>query len=119
MERKLRVVIMHDAVADPPTADDLAVLADADHVQEVMRQLGHAAQLLPFGLDLAGNMRALRAARPGVVFNLVETVGGDGRLAHLGAMILEHLGLSYTGVPFVPMLHATGKVEAKHLLRGG
>jgi D-alanine-D-alanine ligase len=71
----------------------------------------------PVGLDLA-RLQRLRALAPALVFNLVEAVGGEGRLIHLPACVLDTLGLPYTGAPSGALYATTDKPLAKRLMAG-
>jgi D-alanine-D-alanine ligase len=89
--------ILHNQVAADSPKDELDVLVQAQAVAEALAGLGYRPRVIPFGLDLNDAVRALRQADPLFVFNLVESVAGDGQLIHLAPALLDHLGLRYTG----------------------
>jgi D-alanine-D-alanine ligase len=74
------------------------------------------ATSLPLDLDLRAARERLLELRPDVVFNLVESVGGQGRLIHLAPALLEALGLPYTGCSAEATFLTSGKPLAKRLL---
>jgi D-alanine-D-alanine ligase len=52
------------------------------------------------------------------VFNLVESVGGQGQWIHLAPSLLDSLGLRYTGAPADAMFLSSHKLWTKRLLVG-
>jgi D-alanine-D-alanine ligase len=110
------VVLYTPAPPDAPP-QDLDGLVQAEAVAAAAGRLGHAVTRLAFDLDLASVRRALLAARPDVVFNLVEAVSGQDRLLHLAPALLEAMGLPFCGSGLVAMLSTTNKLLAKQRLR--
>ncbi len=72
---------------------------------------------LPCTLDLNRLDESLTHARPDVVVNLVEALGGTDRLATLVPLLLEARGIRYTGVGASALLACVDKVAAKARLR--
>ncbi len=103
----------------PPDAapDDLDVLVQRDAVADALRQLGHDPVPLGCTLNLEDARRQLTAARPAIVFNLVESLGGTDRLMPLATLLLDSLGLPYTGCHTAAILATSGKTSAKRRLR--
>jgi D-alanine-D-alanine ligase len=113
----VRVVVLHNAVSAQPTPDERDVLVQLDAVSAALSSLGHEAIPLPCDLELNPARQRLAELRPEVVFNLVESLGGQDRLLHLAAGILEELGLPYTGAPQQALFTATSKLWTKERLR--
>jgi D-alanine-D-alanine ligase len=90
-------VILHNQVGPDSPKDELDVLVQVEAVGRSLAELGYRVRVVPFSLDVERALRALRRSRPLFVFNLVESVAGDGRLVHLAPALLDHLGLRYTG----------------------
>ncbi len=113
----MNVVILHDDL--PPTArpDELDVLVQAQAVGEALTRLGHTAGTLSCPLDLPTVAAELQRRRPDRVFNIVESVGGRGRLIHLAPALLDALGLPYTGASTTPMFVTSNKVLAKRVFQ--
>jgi hypothetical protein len=65
-------------------------------VAEALGSLGFATEIIDVGLDLA-SIEILPSRRPLLVFNLVDAIEGDGRLAPLVPARLDALGIAYTG----------------------
>ena len=110
-------VIAHGEIHPASRADDLDTLEEIETVATALRELGWDPRPVPFTLDVAAFVTAVRALDPAFVFNLVESVDGSGRLIHLATSVCEHLGLPYTGAPTAAMLLTTSKLEAKRVLR--
>jgi len=110
------IVILHGEV--PPTAppDEQDVLVQVEQVAQVLQSLGYRVATLPLTLDLAGARRQLEALRPRLVFNLVESVAGSGRLSLLGPALLEELALPYTGAPYTTLFLTSHKLLTKQQL---
>ncbi|HQP39735.1 MAG TPA: hypothetical protein PLI95_31345, partial [Polyangiaceae bacterium] len=109
-------VILHEQLGDHAKADDTDVLVSRDAVGCALRELGYDVAALALGLDLAAAASSLERLQPAVVFNLVDTVDGTGRLNHLAPLLLERLRLPYTGVPMEGTFVTTDKLLAKTLL---
>ena len=115
MAKKPRAVILHGASADRP--DEADTIIQANMVADALRRMGWTSEIIAVGLDLSKLERRL-TPRPGIVFNLVESLSGDGRLVHLVPAVLEHLGIAFTGAPAAAHFTTTNKPIAKRLLRG-
>ncbi len=109
----MRVTVVHNAVADEGPADELDVLVQVDAVREALRTLGHEVDTLPAGLELGQLQDRLEAQRTDLVFNLVESLAGHGRLIHLVPSLLDAMGRLYTGAPAEAIWLTSHKVMAK------
>jgi len=113
----MRVVVLHSSVKDGASRDELDTLAQVEAVAASLRDQGHRPQSLQCGLDLVEVAASLKAIQPDVVFNLVESIAGAGRLIGLAPMLLEHLRLPYTGSPADAVYLTSSKLLTKTLLR--
>ena len=109
---------MHDRVPADAPPDQQDTLDQVCEVAGALQGLGYRVETLPLDLNLAEATRRLRALQPVAVFNLAESVGGDGSLAYLPAQWLESLRLPFTGCPGEALYLTTRKPLAKRLLRG-
>jgi len=109
----MRVTLVHNAVTDDDPADEQDVLVQVDAVREALVALGHDAYTLPAGLELGQLRNRLEAQRPDLVFNLVESLAGHGRLIHLVPSLLDAIELPYTGAPAESIWLTSHKVMAK------
>lgn len=109
----MRVAILHDRVSAHDAPDARDVLAQADAVARSLAALGAAVVRLPCTLDLSALRAALRRQAIDVVFNLVESIDGQGRLIHLPLFCLDAMGMPYTGARAEAMLLTSSKTLAK------
>ncbi len=113
----MKIAVLHGEVpADAPEdqQDDLIV---AGEVYDALKNLGHQPRMIPFGNDLGESIRRISSAGPDFVFNLVESFRGDGKLAFLGARILEYMNLPCTGNGSASLYYAADKVLTKTILK--
>lgn len=113
----MHIAIVHDAVGHSDAPDAKDVLAQAAAVGEALTRLGHTHFCMPLTLDLQTAVRMLARHRADLVFNLVESMGGKGRLIHLFPYCLDAMPLPYTGAPAQAMLLTSNKTLAKTWLR--
>ncbi|MBP7935175.1 MAG: D-alanine--D-alanine ligase [Phycisphaerae bacterium] len=114
----MQVLILHDDVPADAPLDELDNLVQAEAISAALVQLGHQTRRLPFTLDLKLVEQAIRQAKPDLVFNLVETAGGTGRLTYLAPALLDGLGIAYTGAGTDAMFSTSSKVLSKKILEG-
>lgn len=108
-----RIAVLHGATLDRP--DEIDTLRTAEAVREALGRLGHAAELVHLGAGI-GELQALPARRPDLVFNLVEAIGGDGALAGEVPGELDRLGLAYTGCGAQATWRCLSKPASKHVM---
>ena len=112
----MRIAIAHNAVEDGDAPDERDVLVQAEAVGAALETLGHEPMRLPCTLDLAVFKERLTGLGPDLVFNLVESLEGTGRLIHLVPFVLDALGISYSGARAEAILLTSHKVLAKERL---
>lgn len=113
----MKIVFLHDARALEGRPDERDALVQAESLGMVLRARGHETEMLGMGLDLGAARAALTRAAPDMVFNLVESIGGEGRLIHLAPALLDSMGLAYTGARTEAMFLTSHKVWTKRWLR--
>ncbi len=111
------VALFHAAVAADAAPDEMDTLAQVEALREALHQLGHTVVDIGLGLDATTAVAALERSRPDVVFNLVESVNGWGRMIASGPALLECLGLAYTGAPLDAIFTTSNKRLAKERMR--
>jgi len=97
--------------------DEQDVLVQAATVGAALRELGYPTVKVPLTLDLRGGSRRLRRLGPRFVFNLVESLEGQDRLAPLAPALLDSLGLPYTGSATEAIFLTSSKLLSKDRLR--
>jgi D-alanine-D-alanine ligase len=112
----MRIIIAHNAVSDADAPDERDVLVQATAIRAALAELGHETVLLPCTLNLAEAQQRLLDGRPDIVFNLVESLGGRGRLIHLVPSLLDTMGIPYTGSCAEAIRATSHKVFAKERL---
>lgn len=111
------VVVLHNPVPPNAPPDDLDTLDQVMEIENVLRELGYRVLKLNFSCDIAPLRHYFEAQKPVFVFNLVESVDGDGSLIHLAPALLEQAKMKYTGCTAESFFTTTHKVLAKKLLR--
>lgn len=109
----MKVCILHDEVTDASRPDEADALVQAAAIGAALAELGHESWNQALTLDLAAFSAAMRARRPDLVFNIVESLASWGRLIYLGPAILDTLGIPYTGVRTDAMYLTSNKVLTK------
>ena len=112
-----RVLFLHERIEPGAPADRQDLQNEMGSLAGILRNLGYDALAHPVSLDLRSIARAIARTRPDVVFNLAETVDGQGRLVHLVPAILDRLGVPYTGNGTEAMFLTSNKLVAKDVMR--
>ncbi|MBU1983281.1 D-alanine--D-alanine ligase, partial [bacterium] len=109
----MKIAILHDAVTENSRPDEVDALHQAALVGDVLRELGHQVTTADVGLDLKELSTRLLQATPDVVFNLVESLAGHGRLIHVVPAMLEAWRIPFTGGGSIASLLTTNKPLTK------
>ena len=112
----MRIAVVHNAVPADGTPDDRDVLAQAEAVTDALRQLGHKPVRLACGLNFSRVQSELRSIGQHLVFNLVESLDGTGRLIHLFPFMLDAMAMPYTGAGAEAIMLTSNKLLAKSLM---
>ena len=113
----MRIWVLHNRVSPQAGPDERDVLDQVTAVAAALRAQGHAVTVADADGDLVDLRGRLRAHRPDLVFNLVESLDGEGRLIHVIPGLLDTLGIPHTGCPAEALLLTSHKLLAKGLLR--
>lgn len=113
----MRVLVLHSDVAENAPPDERDTLATADAVCGALRARGHEPATFAFSPDPARLSRTLHDSRAEVVFNLVESVFGQGDLAGLAAAMLARHSIPFTGASAAALACLADKCFSKRLLR--
>jgi D-alanine-D-alanine ligase len=112
----MHILILHNAVNADSRPDEQDVLVQAAAVAKDLSALGHRVETAGCDLDLSGLKRRLDDTRPDLVFNLVESLDGQGRLIHLIPAALEAWKIPFTGSGSAALWITTHKIMAKQRL---
>lgn len=115
----MKVLILYDRMTEEgANPDQIDVLVQAKAVVQALEELGNESTRLGLGMDLKAFMGELKRLQPDLVFNLVESVEGHGRLIHFVPTLLELLRIPYTGTPADALYLTSNKLIAKKVLEG-
>jgi D-alanine-D-alanine ligase len=112
----MRVLVLHSDVAPDAPPDEQDTLATADAVAVALRARNHCVSLSSFVPDPLALERALAESQAEIVFNLVESVLGQGDLAGVAPAMLERRGVPFTGATAAALACAADKPFAKRIL---
>ncbi len=112
----MRIALLHEPTTEMARPDERDALVQLDSVEIDLRACGHDCRRLPIDLDLEQGRQRLLDARPDLVFNLVESLGGSSRFAHFAPALVEALGIPVTGAPSTAFFETTDKLHAKRRL---
>jgi len=111
----MRVLVLHSDVAENAPPDEQDTLVTADAVAAALIQRQHAVSVRAFTPDAL--TAAAEETGAELVFNLVESVFGQGGLAGIAAAMLARLRIPYTGSSAAALSCAADKCFAKRLFR--
>jgi len=112
----MNVLIVHDEISDASRPDEADALVQAQAVAQALADLGHTSRTCGVSLNLSELAARLERERPDLVFNLVESLAGWGRLIYLVPALLDTQAVAYTGVRSDGMYLTSNKVLAKDWL---
>jgi D-alanine-D-alanine ligase len=104
------IPIVHGASADRPDEQDTIVTASA--IRASLHHLGYESEIIALDRGMTA-LPSLAARSPLLVFNLIESLDGDGALATLPLAAMDRLGLPYTGARLRAYASSTSKLSAK------
>lgn len=113
----MKIAVLHGEIPGDAPEDEKDTLIQVEAIFHTLEDLGYKPLAVPFSLALDRTIDLLRQVQPGMVFNLVESVAGQGRLIHLAPAILDYLKLPYTGAGTEAVFLTSNKLMAKKLLR--
>ena len=112
----MKILVLHSDVAPDAPPEDQDTLVAADAVAKALVARGYEVARAPFRQERLET--DLNRIRPDIVFNLVEGIDGQGRLAPVAPDMLATLGVRFTGVNARAMALTNDKPRTKQLLRG-
>ena len=113
----MHAAILHETIGPDARADERDALVQVEAIATALHDLACTITVHSVGLNLDRLRGWLRRERPHVVVNLVEALGGHGRLIHLVPALLEAVGVAFTGVGSLAMALTTDKLATKRALR--
>lgn len=113
----LSVLVLHEAIDAHARPDELDALVQVRQVSTAMQDLGWLVSTLATGLDLEKTLAYITRQQPDCVFNLVESLAGDGRLIHFVPAVLRQADTRFTGSDSDALYMSSHKLLAKNLMR--
>jgi len=112
------IIILYDyAAGDSMSPDQGDTLKQAEVVREGLTSLGYLCDEMPVSADLGKLLEGFSGKSPVMVFNLVETIRSKGRFISFVPLVLESLGMPYTGCPADAVYLTSNKILAKKIVR--
>jgi D-alanine-D-alanine ligase len=108
------IPVVHAATKERP--DEIDTLISAAAVSQALVELGFRSEPVAIDLNLR-DIEALKQQEPLLIFNLVDAVRGDGRLAPVIPALLDAVGLPFTGAHSDAWLETLSKVATKAKLQ--
>lgn len=112
----MKIAVVHNQVGTEDGPDARDVLVQAQTISASLSRLGHVVTLHSCSLNLDAVRTEMLAVKPDLVFNLVEDLGGHGRLIHLFASLLDALAIPYTGSAAEVLFLSSHKTMAKEIM---
>lgn len=113
----MRILFLHDHIPEDARPDVADALTQVEFIGGVLSHAGHQLDRLSMTANLEAVEREIRYRNPDLVFNLVESVGGQGRLIYVAPAVLDTLGVWYTGAHTDAMFITSSKLLTKRWLR--
>src|SRR5882757_4267333 len=112
----MRVAFLYNRSSeDPAHAAEDAVPARSP-VVDALKCLGHRVTPIACTLDLSAVRRDLHHAKPDVVFNRVESLGGSDSMIAAITLLLDAMKIPYTGNSTAALVATASKVYVKDRL---
>lgn len=112
----MKVAVLHGEVAKNASLDEKDVIIQVDAVTNALNNLGHKSTVISVSMDFSKVIKLLLKIRPNAVFNLVESIQGQGNLIYVAPAILDSLKLPYTGAKTDAVFLTSNKKLAKEIL---
>ncbi len=113
----MRVLLLHSDVPPDAPPDEQDTLVTAEAVAKALETRRHTVRRSPFTPDPETLDRLLAACAAEVVFNLVESVFGQGDLAGIAPAMLARRNIRFTGASAAATGCAADKPFTKKILR--
>jgi D-alanine-D-alanine ligase len=97
--------------------DEQDGLVQVESVSQALIDLHHDPVPVGFSLNIQETLKNIVNINPSLIFNLVESIDGQGRLIHLAPAILDAMNIVYTGAGTDAIYTTSNKILAKQMLR--
>lgn len=114
----MRIAVLYGNMSENTSKDEQDGLVQVESVSQALSELNHDPVPVGFSLDIKETLKKMAGIKPALVFNLVESIDGQGRLIHLAPSILDAMNMAYTGAGTDAIYTTSNKILAKQMLRG-
>jgi D-alanine-D-alanine ligase len=114
----MRIAVLYGNMSENTSKDEQDGLVQVESVSQALSELNHDPVPVSFSLDVKETLKKIAGINPSLVFNLVESIDGQGRLIHLAPSILDAMNIAYTGAGTDAIYTTSNKILAKQMLRG-
>ena len=112
----MRVAFLYNRFSEDPALAAEDEVPTRSPVVGAFKQLGHRVTPIACTLDLAAIRRRLIRAKPDVVFNRVESLGGSDSMMAAVTLLLDAMKIPYTGNSSAALVATASKVYVKDRL---
>jgi D-alanine-D-alanine ligase len=110
-------LVIHEAIGEDARPDENDTLVQVQNVSAALKESGWSVSVLAADLNLAEVQQTILRLNPTLVFNLVESLEGDGRLIHLVPTLLQSCRVPFTGSGADAIYLSSQKRVAKRIMR--
>ncbi len=107
-----KILILTDAISENPREDELDTLVQVKAIESSLKNLGYITEIL-FYESISTTAKKIKSTKPYIVFNLVE----DERYISLVPLMLEKIGVMFTGAGSDFFTKTNDKIKTKHLFK--
>src|SRR4051812_10776128 len=112
----MRVAFLYNRSSEDPANAAEDALPSQSPVVDALKRLGHRVTPIACTLDLAAIRRELVRAKPDIVFNRVESLGGSDSMMAAITLLLDSMKIPYTGNSSAALVATASKVYVKERL---
>jgi D-alanine-D-alanine ligase len=113
----MRVAFLYNRSSEDPAHAAEDAVPSRSPIVAALKQLGHRVTPIACTLDLAAVQRRLLSAKPDVVFNRVESLGGSDSMMGAVTLLLDAMKIPYTGNSTAALVATVSKVHVKERLQ--
>ena len=115
----MKIVVLHEAIPDGANLDMVDTLVQIKNISNILQGLGHSIKTVEFSPYIHKSIDDIVSCEPDTIFNLVESVDGRTDLAYLAPMIIDSLGIPFTGCNTRAVFLTSSKILVKNTLKMG
>jgi D-alanine-D-alanine ligase len=112
----MRVAFLYNRSSEDPTQAAEDAVPARSPVVDALKRLGHRVTPIACTLDLTAIRRRLMCAKPDVVFNRVESLGGSDFMAAAVTLLLDTMKVPYSGNSSAALVSTASKISVKERL---